>query len=95
MAEEIHYDYQSMDMAYENMKRISSNMQSACQEMMSDAMRLLQSSGGSYADGYEVKQKQLNQQFDELNTTMATRAPQLQERFDHMGQTDVKLGSGF
>lgn len=95
MAEEIHYDYPSMDMAYGNMKRVSSQMQSTCQDMTSDAVRLLQSSGGDYADGYEAKQKALNAEFDELNTVMASRASQLQDRFDTMGQTDVKLGAGF
>lgn len=95
MADLIHYDYESMDDAYENMKRISDKMRQSCEDLTSDAMRLLQGSAGAYADGYQVKVKTLNQHFDELNEQMTNRAKELQKRFDDMGQTDIKLGDGF
>lgn len=95
MAEEIHYDYGSMDNAYENMKRIAGKIEGSCQDMSSDALRLLQSNGGAYADGYGIKVRNLNANIDELNSEMTDRAKDLQSRFGEMGETDVILGDGF
>jgi uncharacterized protein YukE len=95
MADEIHYDYQSMDHAYENMKRIANNIQNTCQDMSQDALRLLQSNGGSYAEGYQAKLTRLNADIQELNDEMTTRAAQLQAQFNAMAEADIRLGDGF
>jgi len=95
MADEIHYDYQSMEQAYENMQRIANEIQSTCQDMASDALRLLQSNGGSYAEGYQAKLAQLNNDIEELNNEMTTRATQLREQFAAMAEADAHLGAGF
>ncbi len=95
MADLIHYDYEALDDAYENMKRISDNMQVTCEGLTSDALRLLQESAGKYADGYDVKVKELNKLFEELNKMMADRTVELQRRVDDMNLTDIKLGDGF
>ncbi|WP_327006890.1 hypothetical protein OHA72_06175 [Dactylosporangium sp. NBC_01737] len=95
MADLVHYDYESMDNAYEDMKKTSDTMRQSCEDLTSDALRLLQSSAGAYADGYEAKVKKLNAHFEELNDQMTIRAKELQKRFDDMGQMDIKLGDGF
>ena len=96
MADEINYDYESMDNAYENMKRISDKIRDACSDMTADATRLLESSAsGQYALAYKDKVKVLNDAIEELNTEMTDRAKHLQEEFNRMGQSDIKLGDGF
>lgn len=95
MADEIHYDYGSMDAAYDRMKQISGKIESSCQDMSSDAKRLLESSDGHYAQGYQTKLNSLNTQIDELNIQMSQRATNLQQQFHDMGALDVQLGSGF
>ena len=67
MADLVHYDYESMDNAYEDMKKTSDTMRQSCEDLTSDALRLLQGSAGAYADGYEAKVKKLNDHFEELN----------------------------
>ena len=49
MAHLVNYDYESMDNAYEDMKKTSDTMRQSCEDLTSDALRLLQSSAGAYA----------------------------------------------
>lgn len=95
MADEIRYVYESMDEAYETMKRIAGNIQSSCEEMTSDALRMLQSNEGRYARAYQEKLTKLNSNIEELNNEMAERAKRLQEKFNDMGYADIRLGDGF
>ena len=95
MADQILYDYQAMDNAYEQMKSISNKISGECENMSQDALRLLETIEGNYAGAYHDKVIQLNERVAELNEEMNQRAGQLQEQFNIMGQTDVKLGDGF
>ena len=79
MADEVWYDYKAMDNAYEAMKRISSRIDGECEAMSGDALRLLTSNGGAYADGYQAKLTKLNTDIDELNSEMTGRASQMQK----------------
>jgi len=95
VADEILYDYQAMDQAYENMKRIGNTIDTEVDTMGADALRLLSTISGVYAGEYDKKLKELNQNVTELNEEMTARASQLQAEFNNMGHTDIKLGDGF
>ena len=95
MADEVNYVYGSMEQAVGSMQRIGSNIQSACEDMSSDAMRLLASNGGSYAEGYHIKLNKLNGDIAELNSEMTARAAQLQDLYSNMAHADRTLGDGF
>jgi uncharacterized protein YukE len=95
VADDINYDYASMDSAYEKMKSIASQITGTCEEMTTDAMRLLQSNGGTYAVEYEATEKKLDGDIDALNHEMSTRGQQLNQSFTEMGDTDRRLGAGF
>jgi uncharacterized protein YukE len=95
VADEIQYDYESMDNAYENMKKIVANITQSCEDMTSDALAMLESNGGQYAESYRIKLDKLNREIEELNDEMSARAGRLQSRFDEMGHADIKLGDGF
>jgi uncharacterized protein YukE len=94
MAEEIRYVYESMDDAYESMRKIAGTIYAECEQMTSDSLRMLQTCEGNYATAYKAKVDLLNQDIQELVDEMEARAQELQRKFDEMGYADIKLGDG-
>jgi len=94
MSDEIQYNYDAMDQAYENLLRATRAIEDGIETMTSDTGALLQRIGGQYAAQYESKVRVLKDDFDRLNGELTQRANILQDRFHQMGQTDIKLGDG-
>ncbi|WP_433534252.1 hypothetical protein ACQPZK_18885 [Micromonospora sp. CA-249363] len=88
----IKYDYNSMDLAYDEMKRISDNVISQLDVLEQEAKRVL-AFNGDYVDAYDLKAQKVRDGITELNDATLLRSKDLAEKFADYQATDRKLGS--
>ena len=92
--DEILYNYQAMDHAFEEMLRVNGQIHDSAQTLEADAKVVLQGMAGAVIDGYESRFKTLLQKVEDSNTYLKEVAKGLQAGFDSMRHTDIKLGDG-
>ncbi|MET8281676.1 hypothetical protein [Micromonospora sp. NPDC005174] len=88
----IKYDYDSMDVAYDEMKRISDNVIAQLDVLEQEAKRVL-AFNGEYVLNYEQKAQKVRDGITDLNNATLLRSKELAEKFADYAATDKKLGS--
>ncbi|MFI5928463.1 hypothetical protein ACIA3K_21195 [Micromonospora sp. NPDC051543] len=88
----IKYDYDSMDVAYDEMKRISDNVITQLDVLEQEAKRVL-AFNGEYVAAYDAKAQKVRDGITTLNDTTLARSKDLADKFADYQSTDRKLGS--
>ncbi|MGW5556447.1 hypothetical protein ACWER9_04370 [Micromonospora sp. NPDC003944] len=92
MSDYIKYDYDSMDVAYDEMKRISDAVIAQLDVLQQEAQRVL-AFNGDYVINYDQKAQKVRDGITELNDVTLKRSNDLAERFADYQATDKKLGA--
>lgn len=92
MTDFIKYDYSSMDVAYDEMKRISDNVIAQLDVLQQEARKVL-AFNGDYVTNYDNKAQVIRDGITELNDTTLKRSNDLAEKFADYEATDKKLGA--
>ncbi|MET7951101.1 hypothetical protein [Micromonospora sp. NPDC005324] len=92
MSDYIKYDYDSMDSAYDEMKRITDNVITQLDVLEQEAKRVL-AFNGDYVLNYEQKAQKVRDGITVLNDATLARSNELAERFADYQATDKKLGA--
>jgi uncharacterized protein YukE len=93
--DDLQYDYQSMDHAYEEMLRVNNQIYNTAGDMDKVALNLLEGMAGAVIDGYQDRYTKLVNHVNEANDYLHNTAIGLQAGFDAMHHADIKLGDGF
>ncbi|MEV4629542.1 hypothetical protein AB0J90_25085 [Micromonospora sp. NPDC049523] len=92
MSDFIKYDYASMDVAYDEMKRISDNVLAQLDVLQQEARKVL-AFNGDYVLNYDAKAQVVRDGVTELNDKTLTRSNDLAEKFADYQATDKRLGA--
>lgn len=92
MSDYLKYDYDSMDVAYDEMKRISDAVIAQLDVLQQEAQRVL-AFNGDYVKNYDDKAQVIRLGITELNDATLKRSNDLAEKFADYQATDKKLGS--
>ncbi|WP_410813463.1 WXG100 family type VII secretion target [Micromonospora sp. 067-2] len=92
MSDYIKYDYDSMDVAYDEMKRISDAVIAQLDVLQQEAERVL-AFNGDYVTNYDQKAQKVRDGITELNDATLKRSNDLAEKFADYQATDKKLGA--
>ncbi|MGW0216352.1 hypothetical protein ACWDXH_18370 [Micromonospora chokoriensis] len=91
MSDLIKYDYDSMDVAYDEMKRINDAVIAQLDVLEQEAKKVL-AFNGDYVTNYEQKAQKVRDGITELNEVTIKRSNDLAEMFGDYQNTDKKLG---
>ncbi|MDG4809458.1 hypothetical protein O7634_22150 [Micromonospora sp. WMMD1120] len=91
MSDFIKYDYSSMDLAYDEMKRINDAVLAQLDVLQQEAQKVL-AFNGDYVTNYDQKAQKVRDGITELNDVTVKRSNDLADMFGDYQATDRKLG---